>query len=97
MYILNRPKLASFFQKHQDAKKTLESWVKETEVARWCSFSDIKERYQSADVLKDNRVVFNVKGNNYRLIVKVNYSKGIVDIRFVGTHSEYDRVNAEKI
>lgn len=58
---------------------------------------DILDRYRSADILSGNRVVFNIKGNRYRLIVKIHYNTGIVYIRFIGTHAEYDRIDAETI
>jgi len=75
----------------------LEAWYAEAKKAEWKSFSDIKTRYRSADVIAGNRVVFNICGNKYRLIVKVQYQLGIVYIRFIGTHAEYDKVDAKEV
>lgn len=72
----------------------MRSWFKEAEDATWSSPSEIKARYASASFLPGNRVVFNIKGNRYRLIAAVRYDLGIVFIRFVGTHAEYDAIDA---
>lgn len=72
----------------------MRSWFKETEDATWSSPSEIKARYASASLLPGNRVVFNIKGNRYRLVAAVRYDLGIVFIRFVGTHAEYDAIDA---
>jgi mRNA interferase HigB len=97
MHVISRRQLVQCWEKHPDSKSTLAAWFKEAEHAHWNSPPDIKARYRSADFLPDNRVVFNVKGNDYRLIVKIHYNTGAVYIRFVGTHDEYDRINAETI
>jgi mRNA interferase HigB len=91
MKVLGRDKLTKFSQKHADAKKALEAWFSEASAADWKTPQDIKNRYRSADFLADNQVIFNVKGNHYRLVVKVRYQNGIVVIEWVGTHSEYDK------
>ena len=89
--------LRSFWNKHKDCEQHLKSWYKEAEDAVWKSPGDIKIDYPSASFLKDDRVVFNIKGNNYRLIVKINYSYKIVWIRFIGTHAQYDKIDANNI
>jgi mRNA interferase HigB len=89
--------LASFWESHPDVKTSLRAWSAEVEQASWKTPVDIKQRYGNADILPGNRVVFNIKGNHYRLVVEINYSKEIVEIRFVGTHAEYDRIDAIKI
>ncbi|MCU0797676.1 MAG: type II toxin-antitoxin system HigB family toxin [Akkermansiaceae bacterium] len=89
--------LREFWESHADAEQPLKSWYKEATDTRWKEPNDIKQRFPSADVLPDNRVVFNIKGNAYRLIVKIHYNTGIVFIRFVGTHAEYDKISAETI
>jgi len=94
MRIISRKTLRDFYEKHTDAKTPLAAWFQETIEARWNDPQDIKLRYPSADVLPDNRVVLKIKGNNYRLIVKIHYTTGIVFIRFAGTHAQYDRVDA---
>ncbi len=97
MRIISRRILRDFYEKHTDAKTPLESWFQEAVAARWNGPQDIKPRYPSADILPGNRIVFNIKGNTYRLIVKIHYNTAIVFIRFIGTHSQYDNVDAETI
>jgi mRNA interferase HigB len=97
MHVISRKTLLDYWQAHPDVKEPLKAWFKEAEHATWISFNDIKGRYRSADILPDDRVVFNIKGNHYRLVAKINYTKGIVYIRFIGTHVEYDRIDAVKI
>jgi len=75
----------------------LKSWYQEAERSQWRTPNEIKAEYPSASILAENRVVFNIKGNTYRLIVKINYDYGAVWIRFIGTHAEYDKIDATKI
>ena len=91
MKVLGRNKLNEFSQQHTRAKKALDAWFSETLKANWKTPQDIKDRYRSADFLSGNRVIFNIKGNHYRLVVKVRYQNGIVAVEWVGTHSEYDK------
>jgi len=77
-----------------DARRALEAWHREARRAAWRSPQDIKRQYGSASVLKDGRVVFNICGNRYRLVVRINFSLQIVFIRFVGTHVQYDAIDA---
>ena len=79
------------------AEQPLKSWFREASQAGWKSPADIKSRYRHAGFLKGNRVVFNIAGNKYRLIVHANYDYRVLYIRFVGTHSEYDRIDPEHI
>jgi mRNA interferase HigB len=79
------------------AKGPLEAWYAEAERANWKSPGDIKLLYPSASILANNRVVFNVKGNTLRIVVKIHYNTSMVYIRFVGTHADYDKVNAEEV
>lgn len=97
MRVISRKTLRDFYAKHPDAKTPLEAWFQESIEARWTGPHDIKVRYPSADIIPGNRIVFNIKGNAYRLIVKIHYNTGIVFIRFVGTHAQYDRVDAATI
>ena len=83
--------------KHRDAKKPLETWYSEARAATWETPHDIKARYGHASFLGDSRVVFNIAGNKYRLIAKVNYGLGIVYIRFLGTHQAYDQIDPESV
>ena len=97
MRIIARPILRDFGQRFPDAKAQLDVWWSEAKHARWKSPTDIKAQYRTASILKGGRVVFNICGNKYRLIVKFNYEKGIGLICFVGTHKEYDRIDAEDV
>jgi mRNA interferase HigB len=97
MRLISRRKLIEFWTDHVDSKEQLAAWAWEVEHADWNTPSDIKARYGTADILKNDRVVFNIKGNHYRLIVKIEYKIKIVFIRFIGTHKEYDKIDAEKI
>jgi mRNA interferase HigB len=89
--------LICFYEKHTDAKGPLEAWWYEAKRATWASPADIKMEYRSASILKGNRVVFNIGGNKYRLVVKVNYPGKAVYIRFIGTHREYEKIDPEVI
>jgi mRNA interferase HigB len=81
----------------EDSKAPLQAWYAEAQRAQWNTFADIKQKYASASSVADSLVVFNIGGNKYRLIVKINYAAGIVFVRFVGTHQEYDQVNASTL
>lgn len=97
MRIISRRRLVEFWEVHPDAEQPLRAWYTETKKASWNSPTEIKEIYRSVSILSNNRVVFNIKGNTYRLIVVVEYSQGKMFIRFVGTHAEYDRIDATSI
>ncbi|WP_018714186.1 type II toxin-antitoxin system HigB family toxin [Brachymonas chironomi] len=87
----------AFWERHPDAEQPLKAWYEEATSATWTQSADIKALYRSASVLKNRRVVFNIKGNDYRLIVAVAYKLQIVYVKFVGTHKEYDAVDAETV
>lgn len=97
MRVIAKRTLRDFWEKHADSEQQLKAWYNEAEQANWKAPNDIKKDYPSASVLENNRIVFNIKGNNYRLIVRINYKYGVVWIRFIGTHAEYDKVDATKI
>jgi mRNA interferase HigB len=99
MRIIAKKTLIDFYSRTdcQDAECPLEAWYYEAKRANWNSWTDIKEQYRSASILKSNRVVFNIGGNKYRLVVKIHFAKKIVYIRFVGTHIEYNKIDAEVI
>ena len=97
MIIVSRGALLDFQDRLPDSSGALNSWFAEAKKAQWKKPSDIKEQYRSASILKDSRVVFNICGNKYRLVVKIAYPAGIVQIRFIGTHTEYNKIEAEKI
>jgi mRNA interferase HigB len=97
MRIIARKTLREFWEKHTDAKQALQAWYADTKAASWVSPADIKNTYRNASFITHNRVVFNIKGNQYRLIVSIQYNYGIVYIRFVGSHQEYDKIDAATI
>lgn len=97
MKIVSVKILKEFWIKFPDSEQALRSWVEEARLAEWSQPADIKEKYRSASVLKGKRVAFNIKGNDYRLIVAVAYRFGAVYIKFIGTHEQYDAINAETI
>ena len=97
MRVISRKTLQDFWTKHADAEQSLKAWFHETKAADWKSFTDIKTRHRPADLLPGNRVVFNLKGNTYRLIVHIHFNTRIVFIRFIGTHAAYDKIDATTI
>jgi len=97
MRIISRRILREFWEKHPDATIALETWFHDVEYANWNTPADIKAVYQNASFVANNRVVFNIKGNHYRLVVVVIYQHGVVYIRFVGPHEEYDRIDVTTI
>ncbi|MBK9532273.1 MAG: type II toxin-antitoxin system HigB family toxin [Chitinophagaceae bacterium] len=97
MRVIAKKILRDFWAKHSDCEQQLKSWYKEAEDAIWKSPNQIKREYPFANILEDNRIVFNIKGNKYRLIVRINYNYQMVWIRFIGTHAQYDKIVATKI
>jgi len=89
--------IRDFWTKHADSESQLKSWYHEAKKAHWKNPAEIKREFPSASILPDNRVVFNIKGNHYRLIVKLNYDYQVIWIRFIGTHKEYDNIDAKTI
>lgn len=89
--------LREFWRIHPDSKEQLQAWYKLLKSAAWKSPNDVKRQFRSASIIGGNRVVFNIAGNKYRLIVKIHYNTGIVYVRFIGTHREYDAVSAEEV
>ena len=97
MRIISRKTLREFWGKHKAAEKPLKAWFADTKNAQWNNSMDIKSQYRNARFLTENRVIFNIKGNKYRLITAINYDFNVVYIRFIGTHKEYDKINALEI
>ena len=97
MHIISRRTLRDFWVKHPDSESALQTWFHDVERSEWKTPADIKSVYHNASFLAENRVVFNIKGNHYRIIVVIVYQNGLVFIRFVGTHQEYDRIDAAKV
>jgi mRNA interferase HigB len=97
MRVISKRTLQDFWEKHPDSINPLSGWYAEAMKAVWQSPHEIKSQYKTASFLCDNRVVFNIGGNKYRLIVKINYPYNTVYIRFIGTHADYDKINAQEI
>jgi len=97
MRIISRRILREFWEKHPDAAVPLQAWFHDVERASWNNPADIKKTYRNASFVANNRVVFNIKGNHFRLVVVVVYRHGMVFIRFVGTHNEYDQIDVTTI
>ena len=89
--------LKTFWAHHPDAKQPLLSWHEEVKHANWQSPANVKTGFGRASILQDGRVVFNIAGNKYRLVVWINYPYRVVYIRFVGSHRQYDRIDAQNI
>lgn len=96
MRAISKKALRVFWERFPDSKDALLAWYREAERAEWRSPADVKQRYASASFVGD-RVVFNVKGNRYRLVVRINYAFRVVLIRFVGTHQEYDGIDVREV
>lgn len=97
MRIIAKAALRAFWADHANAEEPLLAWYREVELEDWDTPAKLKAKYGNASIIRNNRVVFNIKGNDYRLVVKINYSYRVVYIRFVGTHAEYDKINAEEV
>ena len=97
MRVIAKKILREFWERQNDSEEQLKTWYKEALKAKWESPNDIKSEYPKASILKNSRVVFNICGNKYRLIVQINYLRKCVFIRYIGTHSDYNKINAENI
>lgn len=91
MTLVGQDRIDTFVKRNAQARKPMQAWVAEVKQARWKTPQDIKNRYRSADFLKNNRVIFDIKGNSYRMVVKVAYQTGVVFVEWIGTHGEYDK------
>lgn len=99
MRIIKPKTLEQYWQqaRYAQAETALRAWISEVKKAEWASSAEIKQKYRSASIINHDRVVFNICGNRYRLIVAVRYDLKIVLIKFFGTHSEYDRIDAASV
>ena len=97
MRIVTFLRIKEFAETHSDADIALRDWYKKTQNCEWKSFSDLKETFNSADYVGNSRFVFNIKGNNYRLIAIIIFASQKVYIRFIGTHKDYDKIDASNI
>ncbi len=97
MRVIARKALREFWEKHADTEKPLRAWFKEAEKADWAAPAQIKERYRSASFVGNDRVVFNIAGNKYRLVVLIRYKTKTVYVRFLGAHEDYDTIDARTV
>lgn len=97
MVIIAKTILNSFAQKHPEVAEPLNKWYEITSKANWKSFSELKKTFNSVDVVGNDRYVFNIKGNNYRLVAMIFFDKRTLYIRFIGTHAEYDKIDCSTI
>lgn len=95
--IIAKKTLRNFWEKYPDSEQYLKTWYDSAKRSEWRSPNEIKQTYIHASILKNGRVVFNIKGNTYRLVVKFNFEKQWAFIRFIGTHSQYDAIDANSI
>lgn len=97
MRVIAKKTIKNFWINYSDCEQQLKTWYQEATDSNWKSPADIKRLYPSASILADNRVVFNIKGNTYRIVVRINYDYSIIWIRFIGTHAQYDKIDATQI
>ena len=97
MRVISVGVLRDFWAQHPDAEQPLKTWFTTAKKARWASPADIRAQFGTASILQNNRVVFNIAGNKYRLVVAINYVAFILLLKFVGTHAEYDRIDAQTV
>jgi mRNA interferase HigB len=99
MRVISRRTLREFWERPgcQDSEQPLKAWLRETEHADWANPADVKALYAKASIVGNDRVVFNIGGNKYRLVVRINYPHHVVYIRFIGRHSDYDKVDVETV
>jgi mRNA interferase HigB len=100
MRVIAKRTLVNFWEgspQYNDAREPLEAWYREVKQEEWSSPTDVKAKYRSVSILQGGRVIFNIAGNKYRLVVKINYPAQIIYIRFIGTHKQYDKIDPETI
>ena len=97
MHVVKCSTIKRFWEKHPDCAEALKTWCKLLRNLNFNDFYELKEYFGTADNIGNNRVVFNIKGNHYWLITRINYKKGRVFVRFIGTHKEYDKINAQTV
>jgi len=95
--ILAKKILREYWEKHSAIEEQLKSWYQETSKSNWLNPNYVKDEFPNARLISNNRVIFNIKGNQYRLIVRVNYKYQMVYVRFIGSHEEYDKIDPLKI
>jgi len=97
MVIISKAILTEFCVRHSDAIEPINRWYEETKKCNWKNFSETKRSFNSVDAIGNDRYVFNIKGNDYRLVVMIFYDIRTIYIRFIGTHSEYDKIDCKQV
>lgn len=97
MRVIAKKALRDCWERHPDAEQALKAWYQDARQASWQSPQDIHQSYVTASIVAHNRAIFNIRGNRYRLVVAVNYAMGIVFIRFVGSHTDYDKIDVATV
>ena len=97
MRVISHRTIVEYGKQHANAKTALDSWYKTTKEARWKDFQDMKNTFNSVDCVGNQRYVFNIKGDNYRLVGKILFVQQIIYIRFIGTHTDYDKIDCTTI
>lgn len=97
MRVIARSTLRAFWQKHREAEQPLKAWLDEALAAQWKTPAEIRDKYRSASILQAGRVVFNIAGNKFRLVVAISFKTQLVFIKFIGTHQQYDKIDAQTI
>jgi len=96
MKVIGKDILSQFVRKHSDVKNWIGCWLADVEETKWITPNDVKRRYSTASFLEKRVVIFNVKGNSYRLEVRISYQSSVVDVLWAGTHAEYDKRNSKR-
>jgi len=99
MRIIAFRSIREFFEKpeYSDSETSLRAWYHDAKIAEWKNSNELKQQYKNASILGEGRVVFNIKGNDYRLVIAIDYDFQVIFIRFIGTHNEYDKINSETV
>jgi mRNA interferase HigB len=95
--VIAKRTLKEFWEKHRDCEQQLKSWYQEVSKAQWSNPYETLQDYPNARIIESSRMIFNIKGNHYRLIIKINFKFGMIWIRFIGTHSEYDKIDPNTV
>ena len=97
MRVINPERLIESLKRHSDAKQQLEAWYDRVRNEDWGTPAKLKKLHGRASIVGKNRAVFRIKGNRYRLVVEIDYNRKLVDIRFIGSHSDYDRIDVQEV
>jgi mRNA interferase HigB len=97
MRVISKKTMVNFYAIHSTSKASLEAFHQELKKAKWSKHSELKERYPSADLIAGNRYVFNIKGNDFRLVAEINFKKQLAFIIWIGTHAEYTKLDVKKV